>query len=303
MNPKNAITVDAIQVLVRLSKEQPPLYKNGNRDALISLFGECESKEHFQLLEKLITNFNYLTSADLEKGADKVAEYIISDWGLNPKRTLIAATTDDDKTDGAQVFSKSLEAALARKKQKYSIKNRLGFVFNTEDLMARSIESIVLVDDFIGTGDKITKLIQRIKEHIDPKIAIFVASLAGMRFGIKNIETSSKCKVFCPNQFERGISDSKDINEVKMQIDAMIELERPLIPPMKYPRDEHERSYSFGYGQSEALFILEGYTVPNNVFPIFWWGKFFDIATFEPTLLKRKNKGARRERTTLLARG
>ena len=29
--------------------------------------------------------------------------------------------------------------------------------------------------------------------------------------------------------------------------------------------------FSFGYGKSEALFYLEPYNVPNNVFPVLWW--------------------------------
>lgn len=303
MTSEKTIAPEAIEVLINLSRTSPPLFKNGKRDALIALFQECESKEHFSLLERLITDFHYFTSSDLQSGAEKIADFITSEWKLNPKQTLIVATTDDDRTDGAQVLIKSLEAALSKERPKYTIKNRLGFAFNNEANAIGQTNNLVLIDDFIGTGDKICKLINRIKEHANTINSIYVASLAGMKFGIQKIESTSPCKVYCPHQFEKGISDLQDAAKTRAYTDAMIELEQAIITPMKFPRDDRERSYSFGYGQSEALFVLEGFTVPNNVFPIFWKNAYCDTSPFEPNSPAKKSKGVKRERTTLLARG
>lgn len=303
MTSEKTIAPEAIEVLINLSRTAPPLFKCGKRDALIALFQECESKEHFSLLERLITDFHYFTSSDLQSGAEKIASHITSDWKLNPKQTLIVATTDDDRTDGAQVLIKSLEAALSKERPKYTIKNRLGFAFDKEADAINQKNNLILIDDFIGTGDKICKLISRIKEHTKTINSIYVASLAGMKFGIQKIEATSQCRVYCPNHFDKGISDIQDATKIRTYTDAMIELEQAIITPMKFPRDERERSYSFGYSQSEALFVLEGFTVPNNVFPIFWKNSYCDKSAFEPNVPVIKRKGVKRERTTLLARG
>lgn len=297
------ISVAALRALIDLSKSKALLFENGNRDALTVLFSECQTDVQYLLLKELITNFNYLTSKDLEAGADKLVNHISSTWKLDGSTTLLVASADDDEPDGSQFFCKSVSTALGRAKLKHSVKSRLGYAFQDATLNEKPFSNIVILDDFIGTGDKLSKTVKRLQKSVAQGTVIYVASLAAMSFGLKKINLETTCEVFSCHVYEKGISDSFQDPTREEYISAMLELERKIIPPMAFPKKENEKCYSFGYGQSEALFYLEGFSVPNNVFPIFWKNRYCKQSAFMPGGSKRQMRRKLDERTTLLTRG
>jgi hypothetical protein len=66
----------------------------------------------------------------------------------------------------------------------------------------------------------------------------------------------------------RGISDAYVGDTLVERTQSMIELEALLAESF---RGRKLSLYNFGYRRSEALYSLEAYNIPNNVFPIFWW--------------------------------
>ena len=298
---QRTVPISVLQTLIGLGKSRPPLFEKGDRTALVSLFSECESDHQVRVIEELIAKFNYLTSADLDVGANLVVQQISQQWKLDGSTTVLVAIADDEKPDGSQVFAKSIYTALSKIKSRYTVKSHLSFAFQEAVTGTKPYSTIVLIDDFIGTGDKLSKTIARLQKHTDSKALIYVVALGAMKFGAENITASTGCEVFACHLYERGISEATKSPEREEFIEAMIELERKIIPPMRYPRDLKERNYSFGYGQSEALFFLEGFSVPNNVFPIFWRNKYCELQSYMPSKTKPK-RGATNERTALLSR-
>ena len=43
---------------------------------------------------------------------------------------------------------------------------------------------------------------------------------------------------------------------------------------------------SFGYKATEALYAIDGTSIPNNVFPLFWWGKLADQREYRTVLVR-----------------
>lgn len=295
------ISIAALTAIFDLAKSQPILFQKSDREALTNLFSECETDGQFALLKTLISNFNYLTSSDLQSGADMIANQISSVWNLDSSTTLIVACADNDDSDGSQVLCKSLTTALARAKLKYTIKSRLGYAFQAKQDESSSFKKIVVIDDFIGTGDKLSKTVKRLQGHLPKETEIYVVSLAAMRLGLMRISTETGVTTFTCHEYERGISDSFTEPQRSEFISEMLGLERNIISPMNYPKQPNERCYSFGYGQSEALFFLEGFSVPNNVFPIFWKNRYCNLDRYIP-FSGRKKRGAANEREALLTR-
>ena len=69
----------------------------------------------------------------------------------------------------------------------------------------------------------------------------------------------------------------------------MLDLELKLA---QWINDKELYKYSFGYGNAEALYTMEGCSgnTPNSVFPVFWW--LFDLKEKKrSTLLTRYETG------------
>ena len=125
--------------------------------------------------------------------------------------------------------------------------------------------TLVLVDDFIGTGDTIenafSHIMNRLKAHNIIIRNYAVVCIAAMNEAIKRLSNSG-IMVFCTHKLGKGISDyytGEDLARAK-RIMTQIEDKIKVNP-----------SYRFGYGQSEALVCME--RCPNNTFALFRIGK------------------------------
>ena len=133
----------------------------------------------------------------------------------------------------------------------------------------REGSAIVLVDDFIGTGNTIRNKVNWIKEKISERsisaYSIYICSIAAMTAS-KSILESLTPNIFVSKWLNKGISDYYNTEALSRAIEDMKLMEDCL------HKEYGKRKFSsFGYGQSEALFYMEPYNIPNNVFPVFWW--------------------------------
>jgi hypothetical protein len=200
-----------------------------------------------------------------------MASRIKDHWVLNPDTTIISAIAEGSSTDGSQVIVKGLEAALPRA-WNGAITNSINPVFKFNKRL------IVLVDDFVGTGSKIQKKILNIKRNSRAKsipVEIFVLVVAGMKEGLQRLRDEiGNENVFSCIELSKAISEDIEKPLLRKAIDAMLELEGEFLPPDPFPRPPEYVSCHFGYGGSEALFWIEGFNIPNNVFPLFWWDNY-----------------------------
>ena len=131
--------------------------------------------------------------------------------------------------------------------------------------------SIVLVDDFVGTGDTAIAAVDFIHELI-PSLKdnsrIIVFCIVALHEGIERLKGEG---IMCYYAIERGkgITEEMKSEDRDESVFIMQGIERRL----KRLKDE----YRFGYKGSEALVCLE--RCPNNTFPIYWLTK--DIAPYE----------------------
>lgn len=123
---------------------------------------------------------------------------------------------------------------------------------------------IVLVDDFIGTGETAIGAIEYAQSVLPkdfPLERMKIMSIVTMKQGQEQIENLG-VKVYTSYLNDKGITDYYSGDALKQNIDLMKSIESKLaVKPI----------FQFGYGQSEALVCMS--RCPNNTFPVYWLGK------------------------------
>lgn len=248
-------------------RSTPWLQRNRYSQPITDLFNECDSQDHLWIVSKLIQEFNFIDSARYVDEVESMAHQIETKWALAPKETLIAAICDSSAPDGSQSIIRTLEVSLPTS-WKGCIHNNINVAFSSNK------KNIVLVDDFIGSGEKLSLKISRLIKHLssqEKESTIYLLSLAGMDSGLQLLSNTVGGNIYCPISMSKAISDNiKNPSDRAKAMDAMIELEQKILPLTPYPRDPKFKEYNFGYMLSEAIFFVETLNIPNNVFPIFW---------------------------------
>lgn len=247
---------------------------------IMYLWDICDNREQQDLLKELICDFFVFDDKKLASAGKKISEQI-ANWKLSHETSLIIAVADEGQSDGSVVGVKSLELKIEpihewSKKCFHSIPSSISSINNGD--------SIILFDDFIGSGDKFIKkhkwlcdLIE--KNHLDAStIKFHFVSFSGMQLGIDRLKNRG-FKVFVCNHLIKGITDKNDLVTATKKLQLITELEDKL-------QDTFNSwvlsKYSFGYGKSESLYYWTNYSCPNNVFPIFWWPKLKQWQEFRP---------------------
>lgn len=130
---------------------------------------------------------------------------------------------------------------------------------------------IVLVDDFIGTGDTAIGAIDYLHElvpSLQDNSKIIVFSIVALREGLERLANIG-VKAYYAVERQKAISEEMKDNDR----DAAIAIMQSIEGKLKKLKDD----YKFGYKGSEALVSME--RCPNNSFPIYWLTK--NVAPYE----------------------
>jgi hypothetical protein len=120
-------------------------------------------------------------------------------------------------------------------------------------------DMLMLVDDFIGTGNTLEHTLIEIFKNETIKIEqLCILALVAQEQTI-NILQTKHFQCYIGKMIKKGISDYYTGETLERKIKTMQELEA-LIPK--------NSRYRFGYEKSEALVTMN--RTPNNTFPIFW---------------------------------
>jgi hypothetical protein len=123
----------------------------------------------------------------------------------------------------------------------------------------RSDSLIILLDDFIGSGETAVKTVERFRTTVaNPSDRLAVCAVAAQQQGLDLIAAQS-VDAYVAIVRSKGISDSLTISNKTAALLVMDNLERRLGVHPDYRR---------GYRQCEALIAMM--RTPNNTFPIFW---------------------------------
>ena len=145
--------------------------------------------------------------------------------------------------------------------------------FEDEDEIASDTTSLILVDDFFGTGKTAvdfwkSHLIQNITRKL-PSIKLYYVALAALKDGINNVKENTKFEVICPQIFDeeyRVFSDKSFIFPEKKKREYAKRVCKT------YGEDLEGKKYALGYKDSEALIGFH-HNIPNNTLPIIWSDK------------------------------
>lgn len=249
-------------------------------EALYELWCLSDNNEQQNLIEHLIKNFSFIDGRKLYEASKTLSSQIESVWNLKPNNTFLIATSGDAKPDGSQSIIQNL-------KNKFSVNWKESNFYSSLPVGANEIlgnSNIVLVDDFIGTGDTISRKLKYLQSTIEKRdlqnITIQIISLAAMAFS-KNVLDELGVEYYSVHWLQKGINELIEVDKRESATQSMEQLET------KLQNCYHGRRLpNFGYKRSEALYALGDNNIPNNVFPIFWW-PFYKGELERKTLFRR----------------
>lgn len=270
----------AMHKLFRLSMEQPWL--EHLQDELGDLWDMCQSAEEQELICDLLHRFCYLESNTFARCVGVIERWIGDAWQLSPSNTVITGINRSKYSDSSEAILWHLKPALA-KRGGWSTTNLISGLRNA---VGGCVEngSIVLIDEFSGTGGTAAKAIAWIKKELVDSglvnVQVYFVCIAAMEQAIQRIEQETD-KLFSTVILTKGIDDFYDGQELLDARSFMLRLEGELekvVAGSSMP--------SFGYKKSQSLYAMESGNTPNNVFPIFWW-RWLAGGTARRTLLSR----------------
>lgn len=123
---------------------------------------------------------------------------------------------------------------------------------------------VVLVDDFVGTGETAMGAVDFVHElcpGLTDNSKIVVLCIIAMKDGVELLK-SKGISTYCHHIRQKGISEELGEQERIAALKNMTEIEANL--------KRLKGDCRFGYKKSEALICME--RCPNNTFPIYWLG-------------------------------
>ena len=131
--------------------------------------------------------------------------------------------------------------------------------------------TIVLVDDFTGTGETAIAAVDYIHELVPTLVdnsQIVLFCIVALHQGIERLNGIG-VKTYCAIERRKAISEEMNLGNRDSAVALMQGIEKRL--------KKLKKEFVFGYQGSEALVCLE--RCPNNTFPIYWLTK--NIAPYE----------------------
>jgi hypothetical protein len=253
------------------------------KEALNDLFALGEDTTSKNLIYSLLERFKYISNDSYNLLLNEITDYIINDSGFEKEKIQLLSLTYEDETDSSQKILYDITNHLYSKGWR-SIKTVNMFGKGVKAYNKHGKTQIIAIDEFIGSGKTLRIRHDWISKNIVGEFKIVYVFVAGIEQTINEL-IKEGINIICPLQLKKGISEYYNGEELLIKQDIMLDLELKLAQKIN---DKELYTYSFGYGDAQALYSLEDNNgnTPNSVFPIFWW-------------LKDKEE---RERNTLLSR-
>lgn len=227
---------------------------------------EVKDEEGQALFLDLAKRYLWLSSDFYFMNLLKALEHLVSEYEKLTSDTkvyvmMLIAPKDEGKTKSSAMLLYLFNDTRLRIDPRFS-HYRFEIISDKESLHQKMDDKdavLVLVDDYIGTGDTAVACIEQLDKLGIKMEQIAILSLVAQEEGKKKIE--EKGIFFCTSNLRnKGISDYYEGKELEKNVRLMQKIEKDL--------KVGEKS-RFGYGQSEALVTM--CRTPNNTFPVFWY--------------------------------
>lgn len=123
---------------------------------------------------------------------------------------------------------------------------------------------LILLDDFVGSGDTAKLAVQDLQRKVNSQVTIIVIALVAMRHAVKRL-AECNIEVICGEMVLKGIEENDLIDDKPYAYSLIDGIEASL------DITEDQRR---GYMNSEALITM--IRTPDNTFPIYWCTKQLD---------------------------
>ena len=154
MKLKQPLSYRDFQSLFMLALEFPWICNR--EEAMLELWETTGSDENQKrLIEYLIHQFMYVDSDMSLEFAKQIALQITQEWELRPYNTYITAACDHSHPDGSQQMVQKIKNHFPYGWREYDFVNSLPEAV----YKLHSNDCLVICDDFIGTGDTMTRKI------------------------------------------------------------------------------------------------------------------------------------------------
>jgi hypothetical protein len=166
--------------------------------------------------------------------------------------------------------------ALFRESNLWRGENFLGS--ETPLLETTNWANVVLVDDFIGSGRKVSGKIKWIRARAARKVRVYVTAFVAHEAAFDVVDPM--VDGFHAHEYmAKGISDHyREPAERQAFVEAMKRVEGRF--------GSIGKKYSLGFEQTESTYFQLQWNAPNNVFPVFWETSHRQDEKFEPILAR-----------------
>lgn len=254
-----------INKIVRLSAKQP--WAIDRFDQIVEVLDECGDESEQELICDLITRFTYLDGSLHCAAVKQIAEKIHENWINDPVSAIVSASSADRHPDSGQLVAYELRNELVSRGW---TGDRILARYDRIHKANSPPSSIVLVDEFVGSGSTFVVRLEAIRKAFAqkgwPETPVYAAAYAGMAFSVPSLLSAGFEDVYYVHALKKGISDYGVEAEVTAATASMEAIEGRLegvVNGVELP--------SFGHSRCEALYWRDRGNIPNSVFPVFWW--------------------------------
>ncbi len=262
---------DSFVLVSKLVLKQPWLIPKLD-DLYEILYFDCSEEMSRNLIYELLDRFLYVDTAMHHAHMLDLALEIVSEPGISDENTQVVAMSADWNADSSLEIIYNLKPLMeGHGWRKYSLINRYTHALKTYNATGQN--NIILVDDFIGSGQTVLGRIKTIKAQFDGSnitdYTIRVKALSSTQAGLDNL-IASGVHVTAQKIIKKGIDDFYDAPTAAEHRARMLAIESLLSPRYIFGGEEREMP-SLGYNGAQAVYCRENANTPNSVFPVFWW--------------------------------
>lgn len=263
----------------KLADDKPWLKTRKRDEAIRHLFDICKYEQDVHLLFELINRLEIVSLEDIASFVDLTLEKIYALPTFSPSEIAFVPKQKNDGTDSSQSILQTVQqsfdpASLLTKKNVYR---------RVRDALKNSnIKRIILIDDFSGSGKSLLKYVNWIDNECDdlrrPRVDVHAYFFYSMEetHQLSYPGSLKTCDSFYV--LKKGITGYNSGKNLSDKIMLMKGLEANI--------EDLSSIYSLGFGQSETLYACDGFSTPNNVFPIFWRRNIYGKTFFRPLLIR-----------------